>query len=183
MKSNMRHRIFVVGWLFVSLACFPGLAQAQTGLHLGDKAPELNLPGPAGGRVSLGSLKGRIVLIDFWASWCAPCLEEQPALSALYKKYRHRCFINGNGFEIYGVSLDNKKENWTAAIKKMKISWLQVSDLKYWTSAAARIYAVEALPYNVLLDGNGTIIGIDLHGDELEKKLGGLANMKGSSVK
>jgi thiol-disulfide isomerase/thioredoxin len=156
---------------FLTLPFFTKNALAQAALTVGDKAPELSLPSPKGDSVSLQSLRGKLVLIDFWASWCAPCVQEQPMLAAVYKKYKNRNFKSGKGFEIYGVSLDNKKERWLAAIKKSKITWTQVSDLKYWNSKAAKIYGIEALPYNLLIDENGIIIAVNLHGDELEKTL------------
>lgn len=162
-------RVFLVS--FLTLPFFTKNAQAQSPLTVGDKAPEISLPSPKGDSVSLQSLRGKLVLIDFWASWCAPCMQEQPVLAAIYKKYKHRNFKSGKGFEIYGVSLDNKKERWLAAIKKSKITWTQVSDLKFWNSKAAKIYGIEELPYNLLIDENGTVIAVNLHGYEMEKTL------------
>jgi thiol-disulfide isomerase/thioredoxin len=140
-------------------------------LKVGETAPEINLPDLKGNTIALSAFKGKVVLIDFWATWCSPCVEEQPQLHKLYEKYNQSIFNNGKGFEIYGVSLDSKKTDWQAAIKKMKINWVQVSDLKFWSSPVARLYNIEALPFNVLIDGNGVIIAENLHAEELENKL------------
>ena len=143
------------------------------GTGIGDKAPEIRLPSLNGDTISLASFNGKLVLIDFWATWCAPCLKEQPELAQLYKKYKHAEFTMGTGFEIYGVSMDSKKSNWQDFVIKSKIDWVQVSDLKFWSSPVAKLYNLQELPYNWLVDGNGVIIGINLHGEELDKELAG----------
>ena len=142
--------------------------QAQENeLRTGDMAPEITLPTPKGEKKALSSLRGNLVLVDFWATWCAPCVEEQPELKKLYTKYNNLKGSRKN-LEILGVSLDNKKEAWEKAIRKFNINWTQVSDLKYWTSPVAQIYHIEALPYNVLVNEKGIIIALNLHGKELE---------------
>ena len=146
------------------------LAQKQ-GLEIGDIAPEISLPSPEGKIIALSSLKNKVVLIDFWVTWCAPCVKEQPELALLYKKYKSRSFTNGKGFEIYGVSLDAKKENWENGIKSQNINWIQVSDLKFWRSPVAKTYNIQELPFNLLLDGRGVIVAKNLHGAELEKSI------------
>jgi peroxiredoxin len=145
------------------------------GTEIGDKAPEIRLPSLAGDTIALSSLKGKMVLIDFWATWCAPCVKEQPELARLYHNFKNADFIHGKGFEIYGVSMDSKKVNWEDAIKKNGIDWIQVSDLKFWTSPVAKLYNIQELPFNLLLDGNGIILAKNLHGEELEKELGKFA--------
>jgi len=140
-------------------------------LNIGDKAPEIRLPDIKGDTVSLTSFRNKIVLIDFWASWCAPCIKEQPILVKLYEKYKNSSFTVGKGFEIFGVSLDNKKKPWQGVIKKYKISWTQVSDLRFWASPVAKNYNLQELPFNLLINGNGIIIAKNLHDDELEKAL------------
>jgi peroxiredoxin len=137
---------------------------------IGQLAPEINLPSPAGENIALSSLKGKIVLVDFWASWCGPCRKEMPNVVKAYKKYKDK------GFEIFGVSLDQDKDKWVEAIKKDEITWPQVSDLRQWKSEAARIYNVQGIPYTVLLDKEGRIIAKNLRGEELDKKLAEVLN-------
>ncbi len=147
---------------------FSGYLFAQNStLKVGENAPEIALPKVDGTAFSLSSLKGRIVLIDFWATWCAPCVKEQPELKALYEKYANS--VKNGKFEILGVSLDKSKENWQKTIERFKIDWLQVSDLKFWKSPVAKDYGIEGLPFNVLIDEQGKIIAINLHGKELEE--------------
>ncbi len=132
---------------------------------IGQPAPEIVLPDPDGKEIALSSLKGKIVLVDFWASWCGPCRKEMPNVVKAYAKYKDK------GFEIYGVSLDKDKDRWLEAIQKDGITWPQVSDLKYWGSEAAKLYAVEGIPYTVLVDKEGKIIAKNLRGTALEKAI------------
>jgi len=134
-------------------------------LAIGSEAPNLELPNAEGEIVPLASLRGKYVLIDFWASWCKPCRWENPQNVALYKKYKDK------GFEIYGVSLDKNKEAWINAIKEDSLSWVHVSDLKFYDSEAAQLYNVEAIPFTVLIDKEGKIIAKNLRGEELKSKL------------
>jgi|WetSurMetagenome_2_1015567.scaffolds.fasta_scaffold601427_2 peroxiredoxin len=157
---------------FLSLIfCVPGIQAQTVGTEIGNKAPEIRLPSPKGDTIALSSLKGKVVLIDFWATWCAPCVNEQPELRKLYEKYKDAGFTKGQGFEIYGVSLDSKKANWEGMISKANITWIQVSDLKFWSSPVAKLYNIQELPFNLLIDGNGIIFAKNLHGEELEKEL------------
>ncbi len=131
----------------------------------GSMAPDINLPTPAGNNVALSSLKGKYVLLDFWASWCGPCRHENPNVVAAYNKYKDK------NFTVFSVSLDNDKDKWQEAIKRDELDWTHVSDLKGWQSGAAAMYGVEAIPANFLIDPSGKIIAHDLRGDDLEAKL------------
>lgn len=138
------------------------------GLNIGDKAPELEFTDPDGKTIKLSSLKGDIVLLDFWASWCRPCVMEMPNVVNAYNKYKDAKFKNAKGFSIYNVSLDKSHNSWVNAIAKYNLAWKEhVSDLKGWQSAAARTYSVRQIPSNFLLDANGVIIAKDLRGDKL----------------
>ena len=166
-------RIFALAFvlLVVGGGTFTLTAQS-TGLERGNKAPEIKLPTLKGDTIALSSSKGKLVLIDFWGTWCAPCVQEQAELARLYKKYKLASFTNGKGFEIYGVALEAKKPNWESFIIKNKISWIQVSDLKFWRSPVAKAYNIQELPFNVLIDGKGVILAKNLHGTDLEKEIG-----------
>jgi len=132
---------------------------------IGAVAPEFSMNDPEGKAIALSSLKGKVVLVDFWASWCGPCRQENPNVVKVYQKYHSK------GFEILGVSLDQRKEDWLKAIKDDNLSWIHVSDLQYWQNAAARLYGVNAIPQSFLLDKDGKIIAKGLRGEQLEKKL------------
>jgi peroxiredoxin len=134
-------------------------------LSLGQVAPDFELPTPDGKMVKLSDLRGKYVMIDFWAAWCKPCREENPNVVRLYEEYKDK------GFDIIGVSLDRTKEAWVEAIEQDGLTWTQVSDLAYFNSAAATLYQIEAIPATYLLDPEGKIIGKDLRGPSLENKL------------
>lgn len=134
-------------------------------LAIGQIAPDIALPNPEGTIVSLSSLRGNYVLVDFWAKWCKPCRMENPNVVRMYKKY------NEKGFEVFGVSLDRRREDWIKAIEEDQLHWTQVSDLKYWRSEAAQLYNITAIPFALLLDPEGRIIGKNLRGKQLENKL------------
>ena len=134
-------------------------------LAVGSEVPEISLPNPNGETVALSSLRGKVVLIDFWASWCRPCRVENPNIVAAYNKYKDK------GFEIFGVSLDKTKDAWVRAIDQDNLTWTHVSDLKFWNSEAAKDYGVTGIPFAVLIDEEGKVIAKNLRGQALHQKL------------
>lgn len=160
---------------FLLVTLFANYLFAQnTALKIGQPAPEISLSTPKGNVVTLSSLKGKLVLIDFWATWCDPCVKEQPELKALYDKYINK--VKSGKFEILGVALDKSKENWQKDIERFKIDWLQVSDLMFWKSPVAKDYSIEDLPFNVVVNEQGNIVAIDLHSAALENFIGNYLN-------
>ncbi|MDP9076153.1 MAG: AhpC/TSA family protein [Bacteroidota bacterium] len=138
---------------------------AARDITIGAQAPVFTQADLNGNPVSLADLKGKVVLIDFWASWCSPCRAENPNLVGQYQSYKNK------GFEIISVSLDNDKSKWQNAIKTDGLKWIQVSDLKGWNNAVSRLYGIRAVPQNFLIDKDGKIIGIGLIGETLDNKL------------
>lgn len=166
--------------LLIAAASFTGLAFADytltnnpepaavqnAGLGVGDLAPDLVFPDPNGKTRKLSDLRGKVVLIDFWASWCRPCRMENPNVVKVYNNYKDK------GFEVFSVSLDQQKNSWTKAIKDDGLVWENhVSDLKYWHSEAASIYNVNAIPATFLIDEKGVIVAKNLRGQSLENAL------------
>jgi len=132
-------------------------------------APEISLPSPGGDTIKLSSTRGSVVLLDFWASWCPPCREENPNLVYVYNLYHRK------GFQIYQVSLDKSKDAWIRGIHEDQLEkWIHVSDVKYWNSVVVPLYNIESIPFNYLLNTDGQIIATNLRGDALQRKLAGL---------
>ncbi|MFN3874933.1 MAG: TlpA family protein disulfide reductase [Flavobacteriales bacterium] len=134
-------------------------------LPIGSPAPEIRQQTPDGGSFALSELRGKVVLIDFWASWCRPCRIENPNVKRVYERFRSK------GFEILGVSLDRDHAAWVEAIRADGLPWKHVSDLGFWNNAAAQEYGVSSIPYTVLVDREGRVIGKGLRGAELEARL------------
>ncbi|MEA9414893.1 TlpA disulfide reductase family protein [Flavobacterium sp. PL02] len=155
----MKNLFFTLTFLICS---FTSINAQTEGLDVGDIIPDIDLPDTKGNVVTLSSLRGSLVFVDFWASWCGPCVKEQPELIKLYQKYP-------NKFLIYGVSLDSKKQAWLSTMAKIKQPWIQVSDLKLWDSPVVLNYKIQAIPLNFLIDKNGIILAKNIHGSKLDE--------------
>src|SRR5437773_4108548 len=157
--KTLKH-IFLVPCFFIGLASF-----AQNEPNITDTRLDFKLPGINGDSIQLSSLKGKVFLLDFWASWCVPCRFSNKELVKLYARYKD------NGFEILSVSLDDKKKSWERAMKKDKLTWLQVNDDGGQNAFSAIKWQVRAIPSSFLIDKNGNVIAFDLEKQELENKI------------
>lgn len=168
----MKRLIYLLGFLAVIFTTYSLTNITGDGPKVGDQAPEMVLNDPEGNPIALSSLKGKLVLIDFWASWCFPCRNENPNIVRLYHKYKSSTFKEADGFTVYSVSLDKARGTWIRAIEKDQLVWnTHVSDLGGWGSKAASNYGVTKIPTTFLIDHNGVIIAKDMRVEELEKKL------------
>ena len=135
---------------------------------VGEKAPEIALPNPQGEIIKLSELQGKLVLIDFWASWCRSCRLDNQVLKRMISRYGESSFKSGEGFTIYSVSLDTDKEVWKQAISNDKLNWdAHVSDLKKWDSPVVQDYNFKYLPHNLLIDENGIVLAKNLYKERL----------------
>ena len=139
-----------------------------TALQPGKMAPDFKLPTPDGDSIALSDYRGKYVLVDFWASWCGPCRQENPNIVRMYNRFK------GKNFEILGVSLDKERAGWVKAIADDQLTWKQVSDLKFWDSIVTGLYAIQSIPATLLVDPDGKIIARNLRGPELEEKIASL---------
>ena len=148
----------------IATMCFSANAQS---VENGQKFVDIKMPNEKGEMIKLSDYagKGKYVLIDFWASWCGPCLREIPNFIEVYEMYKDK------NFEIVGVSLDNNKDKWLSGIERFKLPWIQMSDLKHWSSEGGRLYGVRSIPHTVLIDPKGIIIDKNLRGEALKERL------------
>ncbi len=169
---NKKLIIFYISCISVVAFGFAAYKKDTTGVTIGEKATDIALKDPAGKEIKLSTLKGKVVLLDFWASWCGPCRRENPALVAAYQKYKDKKFTNGKGFTIYSVSLDRDEKKWNEAITKDGLVWkYHVLDKANNATSPSGIYKVEYIPTNFLIDGTGTIVAKNLRGATLEEEL------------
>lgn len=171
--KHMKHmkKSVSLTWAFILTTLFLSAqpAKPQPGILIGNQAPEISGTSHTGSQIRLSEAKGKLVLIDFWASWCGPCRRENPNVVNAYQKYKDKKFTSGKGFTIFSVSLDRDDASWKNGIRTDKLEWpYHISDLKGWYSKYAAIYGVRQIPSNFLIDGQGVIIARDLRGPALD---------------
>jgi thiol-disulfide isomerase/thioredoxin len=183
LNTMKKFKLSILAFTFLPLF---SMAQSGNviGLNVGNIAPDIIMKNLKDSSIALSSLRGKMVLIDFWASWCGPCRGENPNIVKTYKAYKDSIYLNGSGFTVFSVSLDKVKKSWEDAVIHDSLIWpYHVSDLKYWQNAAAQQYQVFSIPTNVLIDGNGVIVAKGLRGDQLSKALSTVVNRDKSLYK
>lgn len=166
----MKHSLVIVLLFFLTAAVSAN--KPKTGIKTGNLAPDLSGKSFTGESYTLSEIRGKVVLIDFWASWCRPCRVENPVVVKAYRKFKNKRFVNAEGFTVFSVSLDRTQSAWERGVHDDKLEWpYHISDLKGWYSKHAALYGVRAIPSNFLIDGDGKIIASDLKGPALEAEL------------
>jgi thiol-disulfide isomerase/thioredoxin len=166
--------IYLTIFLFLIISSGNAYSQSkkETGLQTGNVIPDITLNDVDGNPLSISQLRGNIVFVDFWASWCRPCRRENPVIVETYNSFSNKKFRNADAFKIFSISLDKNRADWIKAIGDDKLTWKEhVSDLQGWRSGAAKKFNVRAIPMNYLIDANGVIIAKDLRGYQLKETL------------